>query len=608
MAKHALLGEILLLKRDRQAQGILALDQAMEENKKRKQDRNQGRKQDDKARELFESYVKRGADPERQELRESYRNGAPLAGPDGLRKKLGAMDLEYFGRAYLGHYFTRETPDFHRELDRLWQDGVLKGKVPLREETVAEIRRLPGCRRAVAAPRDHAKSTSLTFKDALHAIVYGYKPYILILSDSSDQAQGFLADIREELEENSAIKEDFGDLQGKKAWREDVLLTSTNVKIEAIGSGKKIRGRRHKNWRPALIVLDDIENDENVRTPEQRKKLENWFFKAVSKAGDDYTSIVYIGTILHYDSLLSKVLKNPAYQSVKYKAVISWAERKDLWEKWEEIYIDLDNENRERDARAFFDANKEEMLKGTRVLWEDKLSYYDLMAMRVSEGEASFNSEEQNEPINPEDCLFNEEWFEYYNEAAVDFRERKFRFYGFVDPSLGGKGKKKKSDFSAIITLTMDSQTGYQYVLDADIERRHPDRIIEDVLEKERWLKLTYGRGYTLFGCETNQFQWYMKEQLAQRSAEAGIYLPIEEVNQTGDKHGRIQTLQPDIKNRYIKFNLRHKRLLEQLRHFPMAAHDDGPDALEACRTLARAKRQIDQGLLDVLKKLRIYG
>lgn len=592
--------------KDRKAESISMLQKAMEDNEKRVQGREM--KLDTEVRKLFESYVLRVPGQDRQELWEAYQNGAALTGPDGLRKKLGAIDLQYFGRAYLGHYFTRETPVFHRELDRIWQSGVLKGKDPFSKETVAEIRRLPGCRRAVAAPRGHAKSTNLTFKDTLHAIVYGYKPYILILSDSSDQAQGFLADIREELEENPAIREDFGDLQGKKAWREDVLLTSTDIKVDAIGSGKKIRGRRHKNWRPALIVLDDIENDDNVRTPEQRKKLENWYFKAVSKAGDDYTDIVYIGTILHYDSLLSKVLKNPAYQSVKYKAVISWAERKDLWDQWEEIFIDLDNESREQDARDFFEVNKKEMLKGTQVLWEDKLPYYNLMVMRVSEGEASFNSEEQNEPINPEDCLFNEEWFEYFVEAAIDFKEKRYRFYGFVDPSLGGKGKKRKSDFSTIITLAKDTQTGYMLVLDADIEKRHPDRIIEDILEKERWLKLTYGRGYTLFGCETNQFQWFLKEELAKRSAAAGIYLPIEEVNQTSDKHGRIQTLQPDIKNRYIKFNPRHKRLLEQLRQFPMAANDDGPDALEACRTIARSKQQIDQGLLDVLKRLRIYG
>ena len=556
---------------------------------------------------LMDMYLKRDSSPERLRLLQDYRDGKPLTGRHGIRKKLGAIDLEYFGKAYFPHYFSRETPDFHRELDAIWNDGVLKNLSPLLKEVGKKICKLPGCKRGIAAPRGHAKSTNFTFKDTIHAVLYEYKHYILILSDSSDQAESFLENIREEMEENEAIREDFGDLVGK-VWRNDVLLTTTDIKVEAIGSGKKIRGRKHRNWRPDLIVLDDIENDENVRTPEQRKKLKDWYFKAVSKAGDSYTDILYIGTLLHYDSLLAKILNNPGYRTVKYKAVLSFAQREDLWEQWEKIYTDLANENREEEARSFFMSNQTEMLKGTKVLWEDKNSYYSLMASKVTEGESSFNSEYQNEPINPEDCLFNEEWFDYYNEAAIDFREKRFRFYGFVDPSLGGKGKKKKSDFSTIITLAKDGQTGYMYVLDADIERRHPDRIIEDILEKERWLKLTYNRGYALFGCETNQFQWFLKEELARRSAAAGVYLPIDEVNQTSDKHGRIQTLQPDVKNRYIKFNPRHKRLLEQLRQFPMAAHDDGPDALEACRTLARAKQQVDQGILDVFKKLRIYG
>ena len=126
------------------------------------------------------------------------------------------------------------------------------------------------------------------------------------------------------------------------------------------------------------------------------------------------------------------------------------------------------------------------------------------------------------------------------------------------------------------------------YVIDADIERRHPDRIIADVLEKERWLRASFGRGYKKFGAETNQFQWFLKEELAKASARAGLYLPIIEVQQSADKTLRIQTLQPDIKNKYIKFNPRHKLLMKQLEHFPMADHDDGPDALEGARTVAK--------------------
>lgn len=238
----------------------------------------------------------------------------------------------------------------------------MKGEYPTTPAKVKKISRMNGTKRVVAAPRGHAKSTSLTFKGSIHAIVYEYKHYPIIISDSSEQAEGFLDNIRVEFEENEALKEDFGSLVGK-VWRSNVLITSTNIKVEAIGSGKKIRGRKHRNWRPDLLVLDDIENDENVRTPEQRKKLESWFLKAVSKAGDDYTDIIYIGTLLHYDSLLAKTLNNPGYKAIKYKAVISFSNEEDLWKEWEEIYTDLSNENHEADAREF--------LKGTgRRCWK----------------------------------------------------------------------------------------------------------------------------------------------------------------------------------------------------------------------------------------------
>ena len=535
-------------------------------------------------RALLKGFLNKDDSPERVQLRREFEAGHPMTGPGGLRWKLGAIDMEFFGRAYFPHYFSKPSPEFHRELDAIWQQGVLKGRYPLTAADTKMISRLPGTRRAVAAPRGHAKSTNLTFKGTMHSTLYGYKHYPIIISDSSEQAEGFLDNIRVEFEENTAILEDFGVLAGS-VWRSNVLLTKTNIKIEAIGSGKKIRGRKHRNWRPDLIILDDVENDENVRTPEQRKKLKDWFDKAVSKCGDDYTDIVYIGTLLHYDSLLAKTLANPAYRSIKYKAVIRFSQADDLWQQWETIFTDLSNDDREADALAFFQAHKEAMLEGTQVLWEEKLSYYDLMVMRVSEGEASFNSEEQNEPINPDDCLFMEEWFDYYNEAEVNFGDPAFDFFGFIDPSLG---KTKRSDFSAIVTLAKHKGSGYMYVVDADIERRHPDRIIADVLAKERWLRASFGHGYRKLGAETNQFQWFLKEELAKASAKAGLYLPIEEVQQTSDKVMRIQTLQPDVKNKYIKFNRRHKRLLEQLTQFPMGAHDDGPDALEGARSIAK--------------------
>lgn len=524
--------------------------------------------------------------PERVSLLHQLQEGAVLTGPEGIRKRLGAFDLAYFGRAYLSHYFSRPSPAFHGQLDEIWFSGVMKGRIPDLGPGSRAISREPGCRRAVAAPRGHAKSTNLTMKDTLHAVLYQYKHYPILLSDSTEQAEGFLEALREELEENQAIREDFGELAGD-VWRSGVLVTRTGIKVEAIGSGKKIRGRKHKNWRPDLILLDDAENDENVATPEQRRKLENWFYKAVSKAGDSYTDILLIGTLLHYDSLLAKVMRNPGYQVKKYQAVLQFSDSP-LWTQWEELYTSLDNPSHEKDALDFYLKHREAMLEGTQVLWEEKLSYYQLMALRVSEGEASFFSELQNEPVNPEDCLFQEDWLDFYNPFQVDFSAPEFQFFGAADPSLG---KSRKSDYSAIVTLALDTATGYLYVADADIQRRHPDQIIQDIFSKADWLMKSFGKRYVRFGVETVQFQWFLKEAIAREAARRRVYLPLEELPQTTDKTLRISALQPDVKNKYIKFNPRHKLLLEQLKYFPMAAHDDGPDALEMARSLCVRKK-----------------
>lgn len=532
---------------------------------------------------LFEDYVMRNSQhlEVREKLLKEYRAGAELTGQKGLRKKLAAIDLGYFGRAYLPHYFVRESPPFHERLDDIWTQGVMKSKNPLTQHK--EIARDKGCRRGTAAPRGHAKSTNFTFKDTLHAILYQYKHYPIILSDSSEQAEGFLTDIKTELEENRNIIEDFGNLKGR-VWKSSVILTSTDIKVEAIGSGKKIRGRRHQNWRPDLIVLDDIENDENVNTPEQRKKLENWFYKAVSKAGDTYTDIVYIGTILHYDSLLSKVLKNPEYHCVKYRGVISFASNQELWAAWEAIYTDLENERRQEDAREFFEANKEEMLEGTEVLWEAKLSYYDLMIIRISEGEAAFNSEIQNDPIDPDSCTFNEEWFDFYDESSINFSDPEFIIVGANDPSLG---KNKKSDTSSIIALAKSLRTGYMYIVEASIEKRKPDVIIDDAIEMSKRMKRDLKKPFYKFGVETVQFQYYFKDIMVKKSVEVGEYLPIEEIPNVQNKHVRIESLQPFIKNKYLKFNAKHKTLLQQFKEYPMGKNDDGPDGVEMAVRLA---------------------
>ena len=540
----------------------------------------------DYQRALFLKYVVRetGFPERRKQLLADFRAGKPLTGAKGLRRQLGAVDLEYFGRAYLAHYFVRESPPFHAELDQIWREGVMKGLDPYR--AAKEISRADGCRRAIEAPRGHAKSTTFTFKDSIHAAVYAYKHYEIILSDSSEQAESFLSFIKVELEENAEIREDFGSLEGG-IWKSSIILLANGVKIEALGSGKKIRGRRHRQWRPDLIICDDLENDENINTLDQRKKMKDWFNKAVSACGDTYTDIVYIGTLLHYDSLLTYVASRAYYKSYKYRAVIEWAAHTELWDAWEKLYTNLTDLSHEETALAFFRANEEEMLEGAKVLWLEKWSYYALMCERVNIGTAAFNSEYQNDPIDPENCTFREEWFDFWDDEGKvqpDFSDPRFLFIGANDPSLG---KNRKSDTSAIITLAKDTQTGFIYVLLADIARRQPDQIITDALETSRRLKREYKRPFCQFGVEAVQFQYYFAEIMRQKSAEAGEYLPITEIASVQNKDARIQSLQPFVKNGYLKFSRRHKTLLEQMMQYPMGKNDDGPDALQMAVKLA---------------------
>ena len=179
-----------------------------------------------------------------------------IALPDCTDYRRGATDLGHFGRYYLPHYFTRPSPPFHRQLDTLWKRRVMKGMDPVTE--AAAMLAAPGKRSAVAAPRGHAKSTVMTLKNVLHAALYGYKQYILLISDTETQAAGFLESIKYELETNPRILRDFGEQMGKKTWKTSSILLRSGCRIDAVGTGQKLRGRRNYQRRPDLILCDDI--------------------------------------------------------------------------------------------------------------------------------------------------------------------------------------------------------------------------------------------------------------------------------------------------------------------------------------------------------------
>ncbi len=142
-----------------------------------------------------------------------------------------------------------------------------------------------------------------------------------------------------------------------------------------------------------------------------------------------------------------------------------------------------------------------------------------------------------------------------------------------VDPS---KGKDAKSgDYSAIVKLARCSE-GLLWC-EADLARRTAERIIEDVIEHQRVF------GADVVAVESNQFQELLAVQIHAESRRQGVPLPVTTPVNTVNKQVRIRRLGPHLARKSFRFldTPGTRILVEQLRAFPEAEFDDGPDAAE---------------------------
>ena len=434
-----------------------------------------------------------------------------------------------------------------------------------------------GQRDAIAAPRGEAKSTKVSMSFVLWCVVTGAKHYAVIVMDAFEQAAEMLEAIKAELEANPRIASDFPEACGQgKVWRAGVIVTANGRKVEAFGSAKKIRGRRHGAHRPDLAIMDDIENDENVTTPAQRDKLQRFVTASVLNLGppDDSMDAILIGTVLHYDSVLSRFLKNPLWHRKVFKAIIHWPDRMDLWERFEHLLITGETPAKgEAEALALYEANRAEMDKGAQVSWPALRPLVKLMIKRAREGHAAFDSEQQNDPIAGDDAPFAHS-IRFWVNRLPDWV-----FYGACDPSLGKSGSGR--DPSAIVVGGWQREQGILSVVEAQIKKRVPDRIISDVIEMQREY------GCIVWGFESVQFQEFLRTELVKRSAQAGVPVPARALIPIADKLLRIESLQPHMHNGLLLLHSSQTTLIDQFRHFPKADHDDGPDAVHMLWMLA---------------------
>lgn len=164
---------------------------------------------------------------------------------------------------------------------------------------------------AVAAPRGHAKSTSLTFAYALAELLFRQSRHLLILGANEELAASFVNDIKIELLENDNLIQSFGfDRWLKDSETELIGRFSDGEKFRVIckGAMQRMRGMKWERKRPDLVIFDDLEDDEIVLNDQRREKFRRWFYGAVRPIVKAGGRIRGAGTILHVDALLNRMM------------------------------------------------------------------------------------------------------------------------------------------------------------------------------------------------------------------------------------------------------------------------------------------------------------
>ncbi|MCU4813942.1 hypothetical protein FC679_15310 [Bacillus cereus] len=422
--------------------------------------------------------------------------------------------------------------------------------------------------------RRHAKTAYLSNSYLCHQVVYRLQKYIVEVSETTDVAGDFIKWTVNQLKFNEKLREDFGGILHPKPSMNEVdnkyeFITSTGTKVEAKGIGTQMRGLRHLSERPGLFILDDLESGENTNTPELRAKNLHWFRSEMIEALGFGGICVYMGTIVHYDSLLNHVLtKRKDFISRKFPAILSWSEREDLWEEWRKLY-NADEKDAVDQANVFYEANKEEMLRGTKVLWPQAYDYKYFMEKRESMGARAFNQEYLGNPVDEESQVFKPEYFTYWTDK--DIENKQLEYFCGIDFAMG----KEKGDYSVILTVGRSSN-GIFYVVDTFIERVHPDILLQKAVEKS----LQYQ--YSGIAVEAQQAQEWFADKLSQALQQSSYpsATRMKQIKQRTRKALRIESLLPDIQAGRIRFKRDQRLLLEMLEMYPNHNHDDGPDAL----------------------------
>lgn len=316
-----------------------------------------------------------------------------------------------------------------------------------------------------------------------------------------------------------------------------------------------------------MIICDDIENDENVESVNQRAKLYAWFKKAVLKLVSRYDlkhNIIVVGTRLHHDGLLARIKDMSSFISFNFPLVRAFP-------------LNLDELSPANIDKADFKS---------MVLDDDRLDKKGIL-LEFFDDKDSFYSEYQNEPLSRDSAIFA--GFATFDEMpACD------AYYIGIDPAMG----KARGDYFAVALIGKKQK---QYYLKAWGYKIKPELVIEKIYSL--YLELLKQARPIKIAIETIAFQEFFKDRLRDSFASRGVGISVAELKNSVAKELRLDSFAPYITDKSVLVCSGSHLLIEEMQTYPKAAHDDLLDASEMAFRIASSAGIADYRALNRLIK-----
>src|SRR3990167_4584092 len=216
-----------------------------------------------------------------------------------------ARDSALYARTFFPKSVRLPGPPAHREIDARLDDSSLR-YVNLR------------------CFRGSAKTSKLRIFTSKR-IAYGISRTILYVGASEDHAARSIRWLRNAVERNTFWTSTFGLRPGAK-WHETELevihgIDERPIWVLGVGITGNIRGINFDDYRPDLIILDDVITDENAATEEQREKIDNLILGALKASltqEEPNAKFAMLQTPIHPEDASARASVDPQFDTFTF--------------------------------------------------------------------------------------------------------------------------------------------------------------------------------------------------------------------------------------------------------------------------------------------------